>query len=82
MLCVEARECPSGEVPLVFVPVGTPGGHPPMRNKRFLGPYKAPKGTDTKVTSAKGRFCAYPIHNLASRRGGDRSSAGRSRSRT
>ena len=24
----EAQKCPSGEVPLVFVPVGTPGGHP------------------------------------------------------
>ena len=24
----EAQKCPEGEVPLVFVPVGTPGGHP------------------------------------------------------
>ena len=24
----EAQKCPSGEVPLVLVPVGTPGGHP------------------------------------------------------
>ena len=23
----EAQKCPQGEVPLVFVPVGTPGGH-------------------------------------------------------
>ena len=38
----EAQKCPSGEVPLVFVLVGTPGGHPPMRNKTLLGPYQAP----------------------------------------
>ena len=25
----EARKCPQGEVPSVFVPVGTPGGHSP-----------------------------------------------------
>ena len=28
----------------------------------FLGPCKNPKGTNTKVTSAKGHFCAYPNH--------------------
>ena len=38
-----------------------PLGHtPPFRNQLFMGPCKAPKGTDTKVTSAKGHFCAYP----------------------
>ena len=26
-----------------------------------MGPCKASKGTNTKVTSAKGHFCAYPI---------------------
>ena len=31
-----------------------------MRNKRFMGPCKAPKGSNTKVTLAKGPFCAYP----------------------
>ena len=25
-----------------------------------MGPGKAPEGTNTKVTSAKGHFCAYP----------------------
>ena len=29
-------------------------------NKTLLGACKAPKGTNTKVTSAKGHFCAYP----------------------
>ena len=33
---------------------------PPIRNDIFLGPDKAPKGTDTKVTSAKDLFCALP----------------------
>ena len=33
---------------------------PPTRNKTLPSPHKAPKGTDTEVTSAKGRFCAYP----------------------
>ena len=27
-----------------------------FRNKRFLGPSRAPKGTNTEVTSAKGPF--------------------------
>ena len=26
-----------------------------------MGPCRVPKGTNTKVTSAKGPFCAYPI---------------------
>ena len=57
----EAQKCPSGEVPLVFVPVGTPGAHP---NETLLGPNKAPKGTNTKVTSAKGHFSACPTHEV------------------
>ena len=31
---------------------------PPIRNKIFMGPRKAPKGTDTKGTSPQGHFCA------------------------
>ena len=31
-----------------------------VRNKLILGPYKATKGTNTKVTSAQGHFCAHP----------------------
>ena len=57
-----AQKGPQGEVsevPLVFVPVGAPWGTPPpIRNEMLLGPYKASKGTITKVTSAKGHFCA------------------------
>ena len=46
----------------MFVPVGTPGGHPPIRifrNKTLMDPCKDPEGTNTKVTSAKGHFCAF-----------------------
>ena len=32
----EAQKCPRGEVPLVFVPVGTPGDTPPIRNELFM----------------------------------------------
>ena len=35
------------------------GDTPPTRKKLLLGPYEAPKETDTKVTSAKGPFFAY-----------------------
>ena len=34
--------------------------NPHGNNKIFLGPWKAPKGTNDKVTSAKGHLCAYP----------------------
>ena len=58
----EAQRCPLGEVRLVVVPVGTPGGHSSNQTIIiFLGPYKAPKGTNTEVTSAKGPCSAYPI---------------------
>ena len=41
---------------------------PPLRTKIFLGPCKAPKGTNTKVASAKGHhFRAYPIQDLPAR---------------
>ena len=39
---------------------GLLGDTPPIRNRTFLGPKKAPEGTNTKVTSARGPFCAYP----------------------
>ena len=39
---------------------GALGDTPQIRNEMFAGPYKDPKGTRTKVTSAKGPFCAYP----------------------
>ena len=30
-------------------------------NNKSMGPFKAPKGTNAKVTSAKGHFLAHPI---------------------
>ena len=39
---------------------GPLGDTPPIRNKTLMGPCEAPKGTNTKVTSAKGPFGAYP----------------------
>ena len=36
------------------------GDTPPIRNKLFSVPCKAPEGTNTQVASAKGHFCAYP----------------------
>ena len=38
------------------------GDTPLSRNDIRMGPFKAPKGTNTNVTSAKGHFCAYPRH--------------------
>ena len=32
-----------------------------------MGPWKAPEGTNTKVTSAKGHFCAYPMGDFRAR---------------
>ena len=40
----EARKCPQGEVPLVIVPVGTPGGHPSNQKQDPPGPQKSPRG--------------------------------------
>ena len=40
----EAHKCPSGEVPLVFVPVGTPGGHPSNQKQHSWAPVKPPRG--------------------------------------
>ena len=45
IFCPDLCVCPSG---------GPLGDTPPSRDKLFMGPCKAPKGTDTKVTSAKG----------------------------
>ena len=54
-----------GGMPLVCVPVGTPGplgDTHPLGNKRYTGPrnYKAPKRTNTKVTSAEGPLPRLP----------------------
>ena len=54
-------------MPLVLVPVGTPRGAPlQLKNKTFMGPCEAHEGTNTKVTSAKGHFCAYPTNKWGS----------------
>ena len=54
-------------MPLVSVPVGTPGGPPPLRNRLrllFLGPHRAPKGTNTKVTTAMNRRISSRIEGF------------------
>ena len=61
--CVSMKHTsvPKEKCPLVFVPVGTPGGTPPpVRSKTPPGPHPACYGTNTEVTSAKGHFRAYP----------------------
>ena len=42
-------------------PCGDPWGRPLQEEMGYSwAPVKPPKGTNTKVTSAKGHFCAYP----------------------
>ena len=54
-------EAPLRRSALSASPCGDPRGNtPPIRNKPSMGPCKAPEGTKTKVTLAKGRFCAHP----------------------
>ena len=46
---------------LSVCPCGDPWGTPlQVEINYFMGPCNAPKGTNPKVTSAKGHFCAYP----------------------
>ena len=59
----EAQKCPWEEVTLVFVPLGTPVGHPSNEKQTTPGPVSSPLG-DKHFTSAKGRFCAYPNQRL------------------
>ena len=47
-------------IPLVVVPAGTPGGTLLPEISCPWAPMKTPKGTNTKVTSAEGPFCAQP----------------------
>ena len=56
------RSAPKEKCPSCLCLWGSLGDTPSIRNKRFAGLCKAPKGTNTKVTSAKGHFCAYPIY--------------------
>ena len=63
------RSAPKEKCPLCLSLWAPLGDTPPIRNKRFMGPCKALKGTDTKVTSAQGHFYAYPIRASAFREG-------------
>ena len=55
------RSAPKESAPKCLSPWGRLGDTPPIRNKiHSWAPRKTPKGTNTKVTSAKGHFCAYP----------------------
>ena len=45
-------------------PFGDPWGTSlPLETRQSWAPLKTPEGTNTKVTSAKGHFCAYPTKN-------------------
>ena len=54
------RSAPKEKCPQCLSLWGPLGDTPPIRNRIFLGPCTAPNGTNTKVTSAKGQFCAHP----------------------
>ena len=54
------RSAPKEQCPQCLSMRGPLGDTPPTRNQTVMGPWKAPEGTNTKVTSAKGHFCAYP----------------------
>ena len=51
---------PKEKCPKRLSPWGPLGDTHPLRNKIFLRPCKARKGTNKKSTSAKGHSCAYP----------------------
>ena len=54
------RSAPKEKGPQCLPLWGPLGDTPTLREQPILVPYKAPKGTNTEVTSAKGHFCAYP----------------------
>ena len=61
LLLFDLTEVPLRRSALSVCPWGDPWDTPPPnRNQWFMGPCKAPLGTNTKVTSAKGQFCAHP----------------------
>ena len=59
-MSMKRRSAPKEKCPWYFSLLGPLGDTPSIRNTMFVGPCKVPKGTNTKVTSAKGPFCAYP----------------------
>ena len=61
----QKERCPS--CLSLWVPLGDTS---PIRNKTLMCSYKDPKGTNTKVTSAKGHFCASHTHARAGTTGG------------
>ena len=54
------RSAPMEKCPECLSLRGPLGDTPPIRNTTLMGPCKDPKGPNTKVSSAKGHFCAYP----------------------
>ena len=61
MLPMKHKSAPKEKCPKCLSLRGPLGDTPPIRNKTLMGPCKAPEGTNTKVTLAKGHFCAYPM---------------------
>ena len=60
-ICQRSAEVPLRRSALHVCPRGGPWGTPLQLDiSLFMGSCKAPKRTNTKVTSAKGHFCAYP----------------------
>ena len=53
------RSAPEEKCPWCVSLWGPLGDIPPSGNKPFMGPCEEPKGTNTKVTSAKGHSCDY-----------------------
>ena len=58
------RSAPKEKRPWRLSLWGPLGETPPIRNHIFLDPPEAPEGTNTRVTSAKGHFYAYPRYLL------------------
>ena len=75
------RNAPKEKCPWCLSLWGRLGDTPPRRNRLFLGPYKALEGTNTKVTSVKGPFCAYPNYTHRRLWAADRRAGGRARGR-
>ena len=70
------RSAPEEKCPWCLSLWGRMGDTPPLRNILSPGPFQAPWRTNTKVTSAKGPFCAYPNRAPPPRRGFDLRSGG------
>ena len=61
-------KCPPRRSARSVCPCGDPWGTPlQVQTNHSWAPRKAPEGTNAKVTSANGHFCAYPTHIGVSR---------------